>query len=359
MHSQIDASVNWLSPADIGAIETRFVRRRRDSFVIYLSSQTGCRQACRMCHLTATGQTALRDVTLEELVAQAETVFAHYRAALPARTVHFNFMARGEPLLNPVIVERSGELFDRLWQLANAHGLRARFLVSTIMPKALAHPLDQIFDRYHPEIYYSLYSTNERFRRRWLPKAQPVADALDQLAAWQRETYKLVKIHYAFILGENDSEADVHAICDALEARRLCAHVNIVRYNPPSPAHGEEPSELVIERNAQIFRTRLANVRVQVIPRVGFDVHASCGMFVPRGTSFAALDRMSNEKHAARGAPPVIEKDQPSFVDDDTRWHKQLTDRKVVDLEHVGASTPDADSDELPPQPRPENERSS
>ena len=179
-----------------------------------------------------------------------------------------------------MVVHRSAELLDRLWQLAHVHGLHARFLISTILPNGLLRPLDEIFDRYYPEIYYSLYSTDETFRRRWLPHAQPVAAALDQLAAWQRRTYKIIKIHFAFIRGHNDSEANVHAICDALEARALFAHVNIVRYNPASPDHGDEPPEAVIERNAQIFRDRLPLARVQVVPRVGLDVKASCGMFV-------------------------------------------------------------------------------
>jgi adenine C2-methylase RlmN of 23S rRNA A2503 and tRNA A37 len=280
MHSALDASVNWVRRVDVGAIETRFVRRERDTAVIYLSSQTGCRQACRMCHLTATGQTAHRDVTLDEFVAQSEVVLDHYRRVEPARVAHFNFMARGEPLLNPVVVNQSGELLDRLWRLAARHGLRARFLISTIMPKGLERSLVDIFDRYHPELYYSLYSTDEALRRRWLPNAQPVDTALDQLAAWQRATSKIIKIHFAFIRGFNDSEASVHAICDALAARALAAHVNIVRYNPPSPDHSDEPDEAVIERDAQIFRTRLPEARVQVVPRVGFDVQASCGMFV-------------------------------------------------------------------------------
>lgn len=283
--STVDASVNFVRQLDVGQIEARYVRRTDDYVVVYLSSQTGCRQACRMCHLTATGQTRLRDVTLDELVEQAEVVLDHYRGAAPARSVHFNFMARGEPLANPVVVHQSGELFDALWQRAKASGLRARFLVSTILPRELgSKPLEDVFDRYHPELYYSLYSTDEAFRRRWLPKALPVDEALDRLAAWQRATYKIIKIHYAFIAGENDGEADVHAVCDALEARGLYAHVNIVRYNPPSARHGLEPPEAVLQRNAAIFAARLPRARVRVIPRVGFDVHASCGMFVdPRG----------------------------------------------------------------------------
>jgi 23S rRNA (adenine2503-C2)-methyltransferase len=283
MRSELDASVNWIRRVDLGAIEARYVRRASDRFVIYLSSQTGCRQACRMCHLTATGQTALRDVTLEEYLDQAGVVLDHYSRVAPvapAALVHYNFMARGEPLLNPVVVDRSAELLDRLWRLADQRGLRARFLVSTIMPAGLTRTLHDVFDRYHPEIYYSLYSMDAGFRRRWLPRAQPADAALDQLADWQRRTSKIVKIHFAFIRGHNDDEASVHAICDAVAARSLLAHVNIVRYNPATPKHGEEPAEDVVERNARIFRDRLPGARVQVVPRVGFDVNASCGMFV-------------------------------------------------------------------------------
>ncbi len=121
----------------------------------------------------------------------------------------------------------------------------------------------------------------ERFRRRWLSRALPAGEALDRLASWQAHTDRIIKLHYAFIAGENDSEADVHAICDALESRRLVAHVNIVRYNTADPErHGTEPPEDVIEGNAAVYRARMPRARVRVIPRVGFGVQASCGMFV-------------------------------------------------------------------------------
>ena len=280
--SDLDASVNWVKSTDIGQIEARYVRRDDRYIVVYLSSQSGCQQACRMCHLTATKQTRLRDVTQQEFLQQADIVLDHYRTQKAAQEVHFNFMARGEPLASSVLQEHSGVLMNALWERAKSVGLRARFLVSTIMPGELeGRSLLDIFDRYQPEIYYSLYSTNETFRRRWLPKAMPVPQALDVLSEWQRHSYKLIKVHYAFIKGENDSESDVHAVCDALQDRGLYAHFNIVRYNPPGVHDRGQESELdILRRNAAIFSKRFPQARVRIIPRVGFDVHASCGMFV-------------------------------------------------------------------------------
>jgi adenine C2-methylase RlmN of 23S rRNA A2503 and tRNA A37 len=277
-----DASVNWDRAADVGRVEARYVRRCADYFVVYLSSQTGCSQACRMCHLTATGQTQHRDTTFDELITQAKTVLDYYkRQDEPARTVHYNFMARGEPLASRVIQNEADALLGELSQLAVGLGLRPRHLISTIYPKEFGErPLEDVFVAQHPEIHYSIYSMSERFRRRWLPKAFPAEVALDRLMSWQRSSQKIVTLHHAYIVGENDAEGDVHAICDALEERKLMVHVNVVRYNPHDPArHGTEPSEDVVQRNAAIYRERLPNARVGVIPRVGFDVAASCGMF--------------------------------------------------------------------------------
>lgn len=281
-HSDQDASVNWDRPADVGRLEARYVRRCPDYFVVYLSAQTGCAQACRMCHLTATGQTRQRDATVGELVEQARVVLDHYRRlGEPARVVHFNFMARGEPLASRVIQADADALLGELSRMAVALGLRPRHLISTIYPREFGdRPLEDVFVTHHPELHYSVYSMSERFRRRWLPKAQSAEAALDRLASWQRCSHKFVTLHHAYIAGENDAEGDVHAICDALEERRLMVHVNVVRYNPHDPArHGVEPPEEVIQRNAGIYRERLPNARVGVIPRVGFDVAASCGMF--------------------------------------------------------------------------------
>lgn len=280
--SSLDASVNWVTEGDFpGKIEARYVRRCRNYFICYLSSQTGCDKACRMCHLTQTGQTRMVDVDLDDYFRQAADVLAHYDTQEPAEIVHFNFMARGEVFANPNVREHGDELIDGLAEMAVARNLVPRFKFSTIMPEELCEiELAKLFPRHNPDIYYSLYSVNPAFRRRWLPKALPAELALAKLARYQDVTRKIPVIHFAFIEGENDSAEDVEAICEAINAAGLRVDINVVAYNPFSPQQGREPAANVIERNARIFGALLPGAEVKLVNRVGFDVKASCGMFV-------------------------------------------------------------------------------
>lgn len=281
--SQEDASVNWVTPApDHGIFEARYVRRNPRTVVVYLSSQSGCAQACRFCHLTATGQTRHQQATVDELLRQARQVLAYYDAeAPPAEILHYNFMARGEPLDNPSIVNRGDELLRRLSEEGRRRGLFTRSLFSTILPASFrGHTLQEVFPVLHPEIYYSIYSMDPIFRRRWLPRALPPEESLALLQQWQYLTAKIPKLHYCFIEGENDDEAAVRRICEAVNDFRLRVNVNLIRYNPHSEKQGREPAFDVIQRNARIFAEELPLARVQVVTRIGYDVNASCGMFV-------------------------------------------------------------------------------
>lgn len=148
------------------------------------------------------------------------------------------------------------------------------------MPKTLGDKeLFKLFMGFNPTIYYSLYSTNDNFRNKWMPGAMPVEKALANLKRYQKVTNKIINIHYAFIKGENDSEQDVLNVTSSLKKENLICNFNIVRYNPFSSNQGEESSEETILRNAKLFSDNVSGY-VKVINRVGFDVKASCGMFV-------------------------------------------------------------------------------
>lgn len=278
--SRIDRSVNYIQLTTPGKLEARYVHREgAPYFIVYLSSQTGCDQACRMCHLTATGQTKMRDATIEELVTQGRTVLQNCEPP-EVEYLHYNFMARGEPLNNLSIRNDNQELFRRLTEEALRLGFSSKFLISTIMPKSLDRRLIEVFDgSIHPYVYYSLYSMRDSFRKRWLPKAMSPHLALEQLKEWSDHTNNKPKVHYAFIRGENDDERSVVEVCRALLEYGLAPDINIVRYNPYSPKQGEESPEEVVQANANVMRELLGS-HVKIIPKVGYDVQASCGMFV-------------------------------------------------------------------------------
>jgi len=287
LYSKEDASVNFVKRTpDGGAFESRYVRREEDYFICYLSSHTGCNKACRFCHLTQTKQTTMKPASIDEYAEQANLVFKHYhQLGNPAKRVNFNFMARGEPLANEVIYKTRPwfSLKSYLRNIAIIYGVHEqKFNISTIMPHEMEHrKLHKIIGHEKDtQLYYSLYSLDPEFRKRWLPKAMDPAKALDKLAEYQVITGNEIALHWSFIEDQNDDFGTLDEIVDAVTSRGLNVKFNLVRYNPYSPAQGCEPSEEVLQEAFDYLNKAFQNPNSRIVPRVGFDVKASCGMFV-------------------------------------------------------------------------------
>lgn len=283
-----DSSINVVEEALEGFIESRYVRKADHYFICYLSSQSGCNKGCRFCHLTNTKQTKFENVSVYDYLAQARNVFKHYQADSrpPAKYVHYNFMARGEALANPLFVSQTSKVFSMLGGIAE--GLGVKFNVSTIMPKGIVdskgrqiNSLIDIFPYIHPTIYFSLYSTDVDFRKRWMPQAMSLLDSLPILREYQQFSKKRIKIHHALIKNVNDSIGHARLMTILLEDHGIDWDFNLVRYNPFSADQGEEASQDTVDAYLDIVRQYCPG-KVQIIPRVGFDVKASCGMFVEK-----------------------------------------------------------------------------
>src|SRR5690606_3953622 len=139
-----------------------------------------------------------------------------------------------------------------------------------------------LWDEESPAIdfYYSLYNTDPDWRKRWIPKALPPVDAFSWLSKWQQVTGNRVILHWALIEGENDSLESARNAARMANDAGLRWDFNLVRYNPANDK-SKESSEEQIERFLDILRSEIGHGnRVKVIPRVGFDVKASCGMFL-------------------------------------------------------------------------------
>lgn len=278
LKSELDQSVNFVERHLEGFLESRYVRRSPDYFVCYLSSHTGCKMGCQFCHLTATRQTSFQHSTARDYLDQVDKVFEHYRKEPKAKIVHFSFMARGEALSNSTILSQGDKLLVHLAERAWDELLYPKFCISTIMPKGV-QSLTDIFGYMTPTIYYSLYSMDESWRKKWMPAAIPVLEALDILKDYQDKSKKIVKIHFPFIKGENDDFRMIRHMGSEIEKRKLLCEFNLVRYNPYSKEQGEESDSYRIKLLMDHIG-EFCQGRVKEIKRVGFDVKASCGMFV-------------------------------------------------------------------------------
>ena len=278
--SEIDKSKNIIIPHSAGGyFESRYVQRKDENFIVYLSSHNGCNYSCRMCHLTQTGQADMIPAEMNMYLKQAKEVLELYEPDNKIKTVHFNFMARGEPLANHIVLNKSQELFARLGELDKACDIHSKFKVSSIIPKDFKGALPLIFEDPRSELYYSLYSVSEKFRKKWLPKAMNPYQALDLIKDMQEKNGRQITLHWSLIDGENTFDEDISRTMEAVLERDIDFKFNLVRYNSHSSKTGVEPSE---ERVREIFETILMhsfNEKSKIVSRVGRDVHASCGTF--------------------------------------------------------------------------------
>ncbi len=283
LHSTEDESVNFVQKAEVGFFESRYVHRPgADYFIVYLSSQSGCNRGCGFCHLTTTGQTKSVNAYYGDYLEQANQVLQYAASKdineIRAEYVHFNFMSRGEPLANDGFLVQADEILSDLGKEADTYGLNSKFNISTIMPKTFRGSLLDVFKYTQPTLYYSLYSVNQAFRDKWLPGAMDVDKAFEKLKEYQEFTQKPVKIHFAFIDGQNDNHSDVYNMLNKIKKHELLVDFNIVRYNPPDE-NSQEPEFSHIQRLTD-FMVMNSGRPVQIVKRVGMDVKASCGMFV-------------------------------------------------------------------------------
>ena len=289
--SQEDKSKNYVIPTDDGGyFESRFVQRTDDYIIVYLSSHSGCDQACRFCHLTQTRQTMMQPADVLDYIAQAKRVLNDANLAqlklFGLKKVKFSFMARGEPLLNPTILNKWDVLRRALKELVPPY-FDVEFCISTIYPKKFEiedRRLADIFNTPDVVIYYSVYSLNSDFRKTWLGNAADPKRAFEDLRTFSMATNCRIKLHCSFIKDENDDLNDIFALQCVLDRylKGVKYKFNIVRYNPYSERQGEKTDVENLRRIAGMLNAK-------VITRVGKDVKASCGMFYKEdinGTSY-------------------------------------------------------------------------
>jgi adenine C2-methylase RlmN of 23S rRNA A2503 and tRNA A37 len=302
IYSKTDVSVNHIKQLDLlgkEKIETRIVQRYEDTLVLYISTHTGCREACRFCWLTQSGQTIQNEISREDYRYQIEWIISQLKddpRIDKIKVIHINLMARGDSLSSPYFLFSFKNLRAYIKVKLSEffpNPIQIKYKISSIFPKDLIFNTEQkgmenwieyeantgIYGEI--EFYYSLYTLNHEFRNRWIPKGLD-PDYVGRLFKGHRPLGNMsqFRLHHALIEGVNTSDNDVYSIHSWLEKHDIKCFLNLVKYNPYNESSGKPASEETTKRYIDLMlkSDRILDV-YQVIP-AATDNKCGCGMFV-------------------------------------------------------------------------------
>jgi len=178
-----------------------------DEYVICISSQIGCSMNCVFCSTAAPLDSQrpnlkfIRNLTSGEIVRQVKNVLNLLdENNLSRKRILFSYMGMGEPFLNYDNVMESIRALSQDYP-----GSRAT--IATLGTKAglirkSAHNKFNVLLKIH----LSLHAPNDELRRRILPKAENIDNALEALRYFSLTRNTPCKVNYILIKDINDSK---------------------------------------------------------------------------------------------------------------------------------------------------------
>jgi 23S rRNA (adenine2503-C2)-methyltransferase len=257
-----DGTAKYLFSTKSGKqVEAVFIPERTRG-TLCLSTQIGCRRACRFC---ATGQQGFSGNL------DAGDIVNQYRS-LPERdrVTNIVYMGMGEPLDNFENVLNSLRLFCS----ANGYGMSpSRITVSTV---GILPELRQLVEETRCNVALSLHSPFVQQRRQLMPveREHPLEAALAFLRDCRFSDSRRLSFEYILFDGINDSEQHATELVKKLQGLRC--RVNLIPFNP-FPGVSYEPS---VDAAALRFQNTLlaSGIKTSVRKSRGRDIAAACGL---------------------------------------------------------------------------------
>jgi 23S rRNA (adenine2503-C2)-methyltransferase len=204
---------------------THFRKQDVKNYTICVSTQVGCRYACRFC---ASGQMGFkRHLSAGEIVAQVMTFLRQGQ-----KITHIVFMGMGEPLHNFEHLKKAIAILcdPKTLDFSNRH-----LTVSTVglVPEIYR----MASEAWKVKLAISLHATTDASREHLIPlaKSYQLDQLMDALRAYQRCEKRRLTFEYLMIDQVNDSPKDAFRLIKLAEGLHI--HVNLIPYNttPQSP----------------------------------------------------------------------------------------------------------------------------
>lgn len=264
--SKKDQTVKFLNACADGNLIESVLMQYHYGHTLCISTQVGCKMGCAFCASTLHG--CLRNLSAGEMLAQV--LLANRYLGVSGHVGHIVLMGSGEPLDNYEQVVR----FLRLVNHPDGLGISLRAVsVSTC---GLVPEIRKLAEENLPiTLSISLHAPNDDIRRQIMPIANryPIAELMDAVRAYVRQTGRRVVFEYALIHGLNSQPEHARELARLVSG--LQCHVNLIPLNRV-PEHDLEPAS---PKAVDAFLALLESLHVSATCRreMGADISGACG----------------------------------------------------------------------------------
>jgi 23S rRNA (adenine2503-C2)-methyltransferase len=256
-----------------------------DRMTLCISSQVGCRLACRFC-LTGSGG-FLRDLKAFEIIDQAQEVLRMLRQEDERDITNIVLMGMGEPLANFEEVVKAIRVITSNSGL-NISPRRVTLSTAGLVPEiaALAKAGTRV------NLAVSLNATTDEIRDRIMPvnKRHPIKALLAACRRFPLEPRRKITFEYVMLNNVNDKEEDARRLAGLLKGIRC--KINLIPFNPFPGSEFKRPDDSVVRRFQKILLDHhyIAPVRESR----GSDISAACGQLREQKTIAACDTRLAH-----------------------------------------------------------------
>ncbi|MDE6197318.1 MAG: 23S rRNA (adenine(2503)-C(2))-methyltransferase RlmN [Muribaculaceae bacterium] len=233
-----------------------------DRATLCVSSQAGCKMACRFC---MTGQGGWQgNLDAGDIINQVLSI------PESESLTNIVFMGMGEPADNIDAVLAAVDILTAPWGMAWSP---RRITVSTI---GKLDGLRRLLEETQVHIAVSIHSPFALERERLMPveKAFPMREVLPVLRGCDFAHQRRLSMEYTMFAGINDDDRHADALARLLKG--MHARVNLIRFHRTPGFEGRPSDRTTMER----FRDRLneAGITATIRASRGEDIMAACGM---------------------------------------------------------------------------------
>ena len=246
-----------------------------DRQTLCVSSQIGCRQACRFC---LTGNSGfIRDLKAFEIVDQVLEISRILRQEQKRCLTNIVLMGMGEPLAN------FDEVLRAITVLTSDKGLGFATRRVTVSTSGLVPEIKKLgLSGVKANLAISLNATTDEVRDRIMPinRRYPIRELLAACRRYPLEPRRRITVEYVMLQGVNDTVEDARRLARLLKG--IKCKVNLIPFNPfPGSAFGRPDDRTVLGfQKVLLDHHYITPVRESR----GRDISAACGQLRERET---------------------------------------------------------------------------